>query len=161
METINCPLSEHAKRTPHHPALITPTRTWTYQELDIEVHALCDFLKNSEIKAQQRIAFVAQATPGTILLFFALFRLRAIACPLSHRLPQDLLTEYLELLKASHVLEPSLLPPDMLRAKPEHFLIHLQISQLFYSRRAQAASPKSPAIVLQITTTMQKARFPH
>ena len=142
MEHVTCPLSEQARLNPQHPALITLQRTWTYQELDAEVHALCSFLENAGIKEKQRIAFVAQTSPGTILLFFALFRLRAIACPLSHRLPQEQFAHYIQLLKAAHVLEPSLLPPDMTRSGPKSTSIYLDDSATFLFTSGSSGTPK-------------------
>lgn len=142
MEHVTCPLSENARLTPQHPALITDQRTWTYKELDAEVHALCSFLENAGIKENQRIAFVAQTSPGAILLFFALFRLRAIACPLSHRLPQEQLTQYIQLLKAAHVLEPSLLPPDITRSGPKNTSIYLDDSATFLFTSGSSGTPK-------------------
>ncbi len=142
MERVNCPLFEQAQTQSSHPALITDQRVWTYQELDAEVHALCNFLANAGITQGQRIAFVAHPTPATILLFFALFRLRAIACPLSYRLPQLLLSEYLDLLKATHCLEPSLLPPDMKRAPPQSVAIHLDDLATFLFTSGSSGLPK-------------------
>ena len=72
-----CPLSEHAERI----ALSTAYLEWTYAELNASIHAICSQLK--DVKENHRIAFIAHPTPATIMLFFALFRLGAIACPLS------------------------------------------------------------------------------
>jgi O-succinylbenzoic acid--CoA ligase len=106
----NCPISENARRYPHHCALIDQERTWTYQELNTAVQSLCHHLAKTGIKENQRVAFLASSIPSTILLFFALLRLRAVACPLSVRIPKELLPKYYELLKPAHILEPGSLP---------------------------------------------------
>ena len=110
MENVICPISDNAHRLAKQPALITEERTWTYFELDREIHALCQFLSNIGIQERSRVAFLSPSIPSTIFLFFALFRLRAIACPLSTRLPQEQITKHLERLLASHFLEPESLP---------------------------------------------------
>lgn len=142
MDALNCPLFESAQRSPHHPALITAKRTWTYQELDAAVHSLCQFLENTGVKANQRIAFIAHSSPATILLFFALFRLHAIACPLSYRLPQELLASHISQLKAAHVLEPSLLPPDMVRSQSQKTSLHLDDPATFLFTSGSSGTPK-------------------
>lgn len=109
MEQILCPLSEHAKNSPHHPALIFDEGIWSYLELDGVINSLCDFLKGIGIQEHQRVAFIAHSNPSTVMLLWALFRLGAIACPLSFRTPQDQIAKSIEYLKASHVLDPNAL----------------------------------------------------
>ena len=89
MEEIICPIYENARSAPKQPALISEERVWSYLELDNAIHCLCNFLKESGIREHQRIAFIARNHLSTVILFFALFRLRAIACPLSFRTPQE------------------------------------------------------------------------
>src|SRR6267154_2990188 len=110
MENVNCPISENARRNPHQYALLSPDRIWTYQELDSTICSLCNFLKKESIKENQRVAFIAKSTPATIFLFFALLRLKAIACPLSFRIPEEQLPKHFDQLKPSHILEPAKLP---------------------------------------------------
>jgi O-succinylbenzoic acid--CoA ligase len=102
MENVPCPISEHARRTPHQFALIAQNETWTYEELDGCIASVTAGLIKLGIQENSRVAFVAKTTPVTIMLFFALFRLGAIACPLSFRVP---LAKSVELLKPTHVLE--------------------------------------------------------
>lgn len=142
MEVVNCPIYENSLHRPNQLALVAKERTWTYQELDVEVQTLCHFLEHASVKENQRVAFVAHPSVATILLFFALFRLHAIACPLSYRLPPDLLTDYIKLLKASHVLEPSLLPPDRVKARSSHTKIHLNDLATFLFTSGSGGTPK-------------------
>ena len=107
---IYCPIFEKANKTPHHPALITDERTWSYFELDGEVNALCCYLKELGIKRGERVAFIAKTHPSTVFLLFALFRLGATACPLSFRIPKEQLSAHFLNLSVSHILEPELLP---------------------------------------------------
>jgi O-succinylbenzoic acid--CoA ligase len=142
MEHVHCPFFEQAQKNPHRPALMTQQRVWTYGELDAEINSLCHFLENVGIKENQRIAFPAQTNVATILLFFALFRLRAIACPLNYRLPQELLADYILHLKAAHVLEPSLLPPDMCKPQANQSVLDLHHPATFLFTSGSGGVPK-------------------
>ncbi len=64
--------------------LLTDTKKWSYEEFEAHIEGMCAALK--EIP-HERIAFVAHSTPEIIFLFFALWKLKKIACPLSTRLP--------------------------------------------------------------------------
>jgi o-succinylbenzoate---CoA ligase len=142
MENVNCPISENAKHTPDHHALISEDRSWTYQELDSIIHSLCSFLKSAGIKEYERVAFIAESSAATIFLFFALFRLRAIACPLSFRLPQDQIPKALELLKPSHVLELATLSINGDHDEPNPSVISLDQSATFLFTSGSSGHPK-------------------
>src|SRR5579863_5954362 len=101
-----CPIYKSACTTPHQPALVTDERTWSYSELNEAIDSLCHTLTTTGIKEHQRIAFVAHTEIPTILLLFALFRLKAIACPLSFRLPAEQIAQACKQLKASSFLHP-------------------------------------------------------
>ncbi len=132
-----CPISENAQRFPHHVALNAIDKQWTYQELDASLHAICCQLK--DVKAGERIAFIAHPTPGTIMLFFALFRLGAIACPLSFRIPQEQIPRHLEELSARHI-DPSTLSLEPKSSGPSS--IHLDQLATFLFTSGSSAKPK-------------------
>ena len=110
MEHMLCPLFERAQKTPDHPALITDHTIHSYAELNHRVQALCHALQTRGVQKQERVAFVAKSDLESVCLFFALFRLGAIACPLSHRTPPTQLSKDLKYLKASHFLDPHTIP---------------------------------------------------
>lgn len=142
MERLNCPISENAWRNPEQYALISQERTWTYQELHSTICSLCSFLKKIGIKENHRVAFIAKSTPQTIFLFLALWRLRAVACPLSFRIPEEQLPKYFELLKPTHILEPAQLSmisdTDSLTTDP----IHLDQLATFLLTSGSSGTPK-------------------
>ncbi len=143
MENVSCPISENARRNPQHYALVTQDRTWTYQELDAAIQALCHFLEKTGIKENHRVAFLARSIPSTILLFFALLRLRAIACPLSFRIPEEQLPKYFELLKPSHILEPATLPLSVNAHLPSaHSILHLDQPATFLFTSGSSGTSK-------------------
>ncbi len=140
-EQVYCPISENAKRDPHHYALIDQERTWTYQELDAAIQGLCHFLEKIGIKENHRVAFLARSTPSTILLFFALLRIRAIACPLTFRIPKEQLPKYFEQLKPSHILEPENLPFSAMESLPTtHFISFDQLATFLFTSGSSGTS---------------------
>jgi O-succinylbenzoic acid--CoA ligase len=62
------------------------------------------------VGAGSRVAFVAKSTIDTIALFFALFRLKAVACPISFRLPEIKLREQILRLAPHLTIEPDKIP---------------------------------------------------
>ncbi len=128
-----CPLSEHAERI----ALCTADREWTYSELNASIHALCSQL--NDVKADDRVAFIAHPTPATIMLFFALFRLGAIACPLSFRIPPEQIPRHLEALSA-RLIDPSTLSLEPKNSGPTS--IHLDQLATFLFTSGSSATPK-------------------
>jgi len=110
MAECMCPIALHAQLSPHEPALITDDKTWTYRACHSLVEGLCRSLKTSGIEPGARVAFIARKIPHSIFLFFALFRLRAIACPISFREPREKLPELMNRLDSSHFFETEELP---------------------------------------------------
>lgn len=82
-----CPLHRHAQARPNTLSVWAPDRRWTYAELDAAVEATCARLREHGITSGNRIAFRLHRGPDVILLFWALWRMGAVAVPLSTRLP--------------------------------------------------------------------------
>jgi len=139
---VKCPISQQALLRPDHVALLSEERTWTYRELDKEVDALSFSLQNAGVKENQRVAFIAKTESPVVLLFFALFRLRAIACPLSYRLPPLQVTEAVEQLKAHHFFEPSALSHSYTREKPAPAFIPVDNLATFLFTSGTSGKPK-------------------
>lgn len=141
MEQIPCPLSEHAKNAPHTPALITSERTWSYLQIHQTVEAMRQFLEEKGVKEGQRVAFVAKAHPTSLFLFFALFRIKAIACPLNTREPQEKIPHLLQRLKASHFFDVEELP---LKTQPSANDTHLELKKpaTFLFTSGSSGTPK-------------------
>ncbi len=117
---IPCPLTQHP---PDAVALSTTTQQLTYGELDSYVEGVRQYLS---LKTDSRVAFVATPSLQTILLFFALFREGAIACPLSHRIPKEQIPTHLATLSATHFFAVDTLPLTPVRSNaPTLSLDHL------------------------------------
>ncbi len=146
MEEIICPISENAKSAPQHPAIITDHRSWSYSELNHSTNSLCHFLKETGIKKHERIAFIAKSHPHTILLLFALFRMGAIACPLSFRIPTEQIASHLLHLGVAHILEPETLPLNVSKQPSSHFSIHFHDTATLLFTSGSSGTPKAAAL---------------
>lgn len=87
------PLRLHAQASPAAPALVAPNRTWSYEELDRAVEGTAHRLRQEGIGAGDRVALVPERRPGAVLLLWALWRIGAVAVPLSTRLPPSVQQE--------------------------------------------------------------------
>ncbi|HWR81768.1 MAG TPA: o-succinylbenzoate--CoA ligase [Candidatus Deferrimicrobium sp.] len=96
MPEIRCPVSEAARLFGSYPALITSQSTITYHEYDRLVAATQSRLQDHGVAAHQRVAILSENSPEYVILLAALFRLGAVACPISPHLPVLSLSAYLE-----------------------------------------------------------------
>lgn len=106
MDTFECPFSLYRRKTPKHLALISESKIWTYEECEKLIQGSISFLKKEGIKAGDPVAILPTKDFRTPLLFFALFRLGAIACPINTYHPLDTLSQKLDKLKTSCLLYP-------------------------------------------------------
>lgn len=68
-------------------AVETPEEHLTYSKLDELICQKAHLLRHHGINAHAHVAFLAPTTLNTLITLFALFRLEAVACPLSTRTP--------------------------------------------------------------------------
>ena len=87
MTAILCPIRSSAVEYESATAVVTDSENWSFGRLDGVVSTIACNLTLLEIGAGQRIAFLASPSPESIALYFALFRVGAIAVPLSPRDP--------------------------------------------------------------------------
>lgn len=78
---------KHAKARPASLALWTPSRRWTYAEFDAAVAAARSRLSGQRVEEGTRVALHLDRGPDAVVLLWALWRMGAIAVPLSTRLP--------------------------------------------------------------------------
>lgn len=81
------PIHRHAQARPQAPALLAPGRTWSYAALDAAVAATQARLVAAGLEPGDRVVLMPDRTPDTVVLLWALWRLGAVAVPLSTRLP--------------------------------------------------------------------------
>lgn len=86
---VLCPLREKAIKTPDAPAIALSDRTLVYAELDARVSAAARRLRDAGCEDGTRVALYLPLDERYVVLLLALFRIRAVACPISTRLPSQ------------------------------------------------------------------------
>ncbi len=105
MNIEGCDLLHAAARThPDAPALLTPTEAVSYEAFDRRVQALADRLRSGRIDRGTRVAFYLPRDAFCAHLLPALWRIGAVACPLSTRRPPATLAPLLEQVAATHLI---------------------------------------------------------
>lgn len=104
MPAIRCPLAEIAERFPTATGMVDRGRGVSFREYDARVGALGDGLRRLGVRAGDRVVIVMSASADYVCLLMALFRLRAVACPVSTRLPEAGRADALRRLRATAVV---------------------------------------------------------
>jgi len=82
-----CPIRRHARARPQTRALIGPTSSWTYEEFDAAIASTQAQLAGKGVAPGARVALVPSRSVSTVLVLWALWRIGAVAVPLSSRWP--------------------------------------------------------------------------
>lgn len=93
-------LHRHAQSRPQALALWTPVRAWTYAELDAAVGATAARLRDAGIGPRTRVAVRPERNSAAVILLWALWRMGAVAVPLSTRLPAEAVGRHMEQVRA-------------------------------------------------------------
>jgi len=108
MNEFECPFSLHARKSGKSIALVSDSNSWTYRECHNIIEGIAHTLKEKGIKEGSRIALPDTNVTFSPLLFFALFRIRAIVCPLNNYLPKESIPQSLHQLNSYCTLPPHL-----------------------------------------------------
>lgn len=144
MLELLCPIKKNSLDRPGALAIITDTETITYKQLDHKLDEMILLLKKKGIQSKQRVAFVAKQTPATVYLLFALARMQVTSCPISTRLPSDLLQERVSMLQAAFFIDVDTLSLTYLDGQTPH--PYFDVYPLF-SLLATSGSSSEPKIV--------------
>ena len=106
MDHFECPFSYYARKTPHKIALIKGQKKWTYFQCHQILGALSSHLDLIKIQQEDLVAIYPSLHPFLPLLFFALFRKKAIVIPISRYFPLNLLSKTLDEIHASYFIFP-------------------------------------------------------
>ena len=104
MDFFECPFSSWAKRAPTDIALLSEEGAWSYLECHELIEAISLQLKKRGVKEGMSIGILPFSSPIVPLLFFALFRLGAIASPLNRYNPREVILEQLRELSAPFLI---------------------------------------------------------
>lgn len=93
---IGCPVKINALKGKKQPAIMSDTETLTYEELDRAIDHCAQKIRDIGIQGKERICILAPAGPEYIIALFALWRIGAVACLLSERIPLNALGEQIK-----------------------------------------------------------------
>ncbi|NGX46356.1 MAG: 2-succinylbenzoate--CoA ligase [Chlamydiae bacterium] len=106
MMVFECPFSLHARKSGNSIALATLGKSWTYLQCHELIEGIAKTLRAERVKPGDRVALFPTKDFPTPLLFFALFRVGAICCPLNIYLPKESIPQTLDALGATVFLIP-------------------------------------------------------
>lgn len=106
MNVFECPFSLHARKNPKSFALLSKERGWNYLECEKLIEGAVSSLKEQGVKAGDPVAILPTMEFPTPLLFFALFRIGAICCPINTYHPLETLPQSLDELRAPFLIYP-------------------------------------------------------
>ena len=78
-------LSNHARRRPNHPAIITDSSTISYRELDVEVRRVAACLRNLGVRRETVVGVCLRDSSDHLVALYALAALGAVILPLDWR----------------------------------------------------------------------------
>lgn len=103
--TIVCPIYKNTCNNGDQPAIISNDAVVTYSEFNNSIEAAFYTLKNLGIKSGDRVAIISPNNSDFLIALAALWRLKAIACPISTRLPAKAMEEAAQHVGSTHVLK--------------------------------------------------------
>ena len=102
-----CPLSEAVLKYADQPAIIFSARAITYSQLEAHVCSTVKHLKKISVQPGDKVAIVSPNSVEYVIVFLALWRMGALACLLSTRLPVQNLCEQVSNVNARFLLSSS------------------------------------------------------
>lgn len=100
------PIARHARARPDAPALLGPSRTWSYREMDAAVARRHAGLRAAGVEGGHRVALRMDRGAEMVVLLWALWRAGAVAVPLSTRLPPGGAVEQARAVGAGRLITP-------------------------------------------------------
>lgn len=102
--TIHGVLERNARKYPNKEAFITPTKRFSYSEMNNKCNQIAHFLESQGVKKGERIAIMSKNNEHFFYSFFSLLKLGAIPMPINIRLTANELVIILNNSNASGVL---------------------------------------------------------
>ncbi|MFH0952780.1 MAG: AMP-binding protein [Verrucomicrobiota bacterium] len=106
MTDVRCPVNEAADTSRNEPALIMGSRKIIYSEYDQYVAATAERLQEAGCREGDRVGIVMPNHWGYAVLVMALFRVKAVACPMNTRLPPGEVKRLLDALACVKLIAP-------------------------------------------------------
>lgn len=109
MSLMACPLKIAAYEHPHNIALVAEGIYWDFEQWEEYVNGICCHLRKEGLSVGQKVAICAPNSVIYVSVMLAIWRLRAIAVPLSTRWPEEKKTAVVLDLQADYVWDEAAL----------------------------------------------------
>lgn len=106
MKSIDCPLQTNARVLPDQPAVLCGAEILTYKELNRQVWLTADYLRELGVNPDDRVALFSPNSAAYLTTLYALWRLGAVPCLMSTRLPEEQLDEQIRQAGARYLITP-------------------------------------------------------
>ncbi|MFH1374485.1 MAG: o-succinylbenzoate--CoA ligase [bacterium] len=143
MPEIVCPLAEAAREYGNREAIITDLRIITYSEYDRQVTYTASLLKEKGVTSGHRVGIVLPNSIEYPILLVALYRLGAVACPVSQRWPARLTADYLAGLDCRTIITDT----GSQDLKPYHRFDLIVVDEVVNTGHPAASSSVQPATI--------------
>lgn len=115
MSTLSCPLQQAVERDPSAPALVTPARSLTFEELERLVAGTAARLRKRGLHENQRVTLHLPNVEAHVILLLAILRSGSVAAPISTRLPTEQIGERLRHISSTHIISDQSLDAQQAR----------------------------------------------
>jgi O-succinylbenzoic acid--CoA ligase len=119
MKSIDCPLQTNARVLPDQPAVLCGAEILTNKELNRRVWLTADYLRELGVSPGDRVALFSPNSAEYLTALYALWRLGAVPCLMSTRLPEERLDGQIRQAGARYLITPleNILTSPEVRAK--------------------------------------------
>jgi len=97
-------LSENVKQFAEFSYILNSANSTAYHLFEQQIYRLSAHLSAGGIRENQRVAILAENTPGSLVLFWTLWQIGAISVPLNIRFPKQQLQSLLQNCQCSHLI---------------------------------------------------------
>jgi len=116
MNKVICPLHSAAKKYGSHPAIVTDEKIYSYRDLEQIVSLTAKHLRKFGVKNKQRVAIQAPNCVEYVVVLLAIWRIGAIACPISPRFPRSVVRTLMRQISCRKIFTKNSF--ESLRAEP-------------------------------------------
>lgn len=114
MAEIRCLVNQSCEISKHQPAVLDNNRVHFFQDMESTVALMAHHLARRGLGEGDRVAMLMRPSWPSVCTVFALIRIKAIAVPLSPRLPVEALKSHLAAVQAHTLItEPGLHPEEL------------------------------------------------
>jgi amino acid adenylation domain-containing protein len=144
-------LSDQAKRTPEHPAIMDPYDSWTYQELNVRSNQLARSLIENGIQRGDLVAVYGHRSASLVWALFGILKAGAAFLILDPAYPVARLIHYMRLAKPRGFVQPDVLDVSdelegFIKKNTVYQITLPRLSQLRFDDPLRSYSTEEPGI---------------